>query len=135
MVALQKFCPCPNPLDPCMQPYVEGVFVDVLLGLLNCGPWSCPEADLHGGHVKIGQRQEGQLKAGNLSQVGRGRKVSAGASEGPRPCWTLILDLCRAMGEWFLLSQSFGCDHLLRWPWTLTWLTLTEHALAGACQL
>lgn len=45
MVALQKLCPCPNPLDPCMQPYVEGVFVDVLLGLLNCGPWPCSEAD------------------------------------------------------------------------------------------
>lgn len=28
-----------------MQPYVEGVFVDVLLGLLNCGPWPCPEAE------------------------------------------------------------------------------------------
>lgn len=28
-----------------MQPYVEGVSVDVLLGLLNCGPWPCPEAE------------------------------------------------------------------------------------------
>lgn len=120
-----------------MQPYVEGVFVDVLLGLLNVGP--CPEAETPArgsceDRAKAGRTAEGREILG-ATQVGRGRKVSAGALEGLQLCCALILDLRRATGKRFLLSQSSGCDHLLQWPWTLTWLLLTEHALAGASQL
>lgn len=48
-----------------MQPYVEGVSVDVLLGLLNCGPWPCPEADTPAwgsreDRAKAGRTAEGQ---------------------------------------------------------------------------
>lgn len=72
-----------------MQPYVEGVFVDVLLGLLNVVPGHVlRQRHLHEGHVTIGQRQEGQLKAGRYlepPQVGRGRKVSAEALERLQP--------------------------------------------------